>query len=724
MAFRPGEATLKEDWVWKQNRLGRWQKRWLRLTDQRIIYWHNKPPGAIEAGATVDRYAEELAKILDDGDDVSSWGQSNDGKRRSEVAAQKKKDEEDANPPTEQDILTMISVKPTKDRIFSIRFASSLASVKRKLDDAAADSIDGKEINAEINTTNSGNTIAVVWRATDDLEQATWAAEMWRVHQAAVKAYHSAAIKRIQQDRFDDVTWATMRFKTLAFFDSGEGVRAHLNFTMDNDFQTAVNSTGTSDENLLPPEAILNNACDILRYIQLRGMSEKALRFAKLDCTLRGAVAVARGFLDAARDAGLEHQNLAAAAELADSIEGDPTVRREAETFLSKCMDQHSRSMTSRLVLELAQDDAIEEYLCSLKKGNISSLRRATHDSPVKFAASIWATDNQMPWLSSVVSACALEKRAPPARKSSIIARSIADSSKYPFMTGANYAANLSAPTWAWKRTTLLEVEAECTISKAKGMLAKATATQFIPLPISIAARMLALQLNLQASERWLESSGILLDLEPSNELFATFKQDWGAETLVMSIENSHHDQAVMACDHFLRFHLHRLEPGPIRGTNTAESSALQYIAPDSELTSIPRLDGPLRLVDSHAVTLEKTVCLSNSLGISSDIENSLCSHSGTPFDVNNICRNLVNLTIDEVIIRVIDGGLRKIVLPIFNAHIRRATAVRCGITKASSNFKANNTDLQRAIATLPKDGGFSKFVTGGFGGAAPESLL
>ena len=91
MAFRPGEATLKEDWVWKQNRLGRWQKRWLRLTDQRIIYWHNKPPGAIEAGATVDRYAEELAKILDDGEDVSSWGQSNDGKRRSEVAAQKKK---------------------------------------------------------------------------------------------------------------------------------------------------------------------------------------------------------------------------------------------------------------------------------------------------------------------------------------------------------------------------------------------------------------------------------------------------------------------------------------------------------------------------------------------------------------------------------------------------------------------------------------------------------
>ena len=70
--------------------------------------------------------------------------------------------------------------------------------------------------------------------------------------QAAVKAYHSAAIKRIQQDRFDDVVGLCAlrpwRFSTVA------GVRAHLNFTMDNDFQTAVNA-GTSDENLLPPEA-------------------------------------------------------------------------------------------------------------------------------------------------------------------------------------------------------------------------------------------------------------------------------------------------------------------------------------------------------------------------------------------------------------------------------------------------------------------------------------
>ena len=102
--------------------------------------------------------------------------------------------------------------------------------------------------------------------------------------------------------------------------------------------------------------------------MQFKAIGEQVTKLAKLDISLAGAVVASTGYLQAALDAEKEHKYLEAAAKLGSSIEGDPTVRREAEAFITKSLNEHAATLTTRLVLELVHEDLVPIHLRSFTR--------------------------------------------------------------------------------------------------------------------------------------------------------------------------------------------------------------------------------------------------------------------------------------------------------------------------------------------------------------------
>lgn len=215
--------VIREGFVRKQNKYGRWQRRWLRLTQHHLTYWHTQPaPHVIGNGTQVAR--------------------SKGSHTRPEGMSAKAKKEL----PVVMAVLSIQRVEPSGDKSFTVHFGKEM-HVRARLEAAAEQELDTADppVDACGAPPSSPNALArqvslqaaITFQAEDSLEQANWIHDVRTINKAAMAGFRADARQRIRMEQFDDVVWTTNRFRVLALVDDKAEREALINDSLSDCFR-------------------------------------------------------------------------------------------------------------------------------------------------------------------------------------------------------------------------------------------------------------------------------------------------------------------------------------------------------------------------------------------------------------------------------------------------------------------------------------------------------